>query len=575
MERNLLWFVLAAGAAGWLTCLALGMASRDRQPAPAPTFVWLSLLAPAAAFALSLPGSTPFRPGGGLGVGVLIGALCAVAALYGMVRLALDGTSVYRSASAVAGGLCVAAMAPTLALLLRWNDSLDVLAGSAAGWLAVAAVWLTGLLTSGPAPAEGSGAERRRAAIAAILVAAGYGVTVAAAAMLAVLRDSLAPPAGPGGWSAAALAAAVIVPVAALVAALPSAALVRIRLRVPLGGLFSAAASRLFPSETSRRAAERGWRLVLFGALVVASASVLETRLAPKAGLNEVVLLGLVAAMVCRWLAREEWTADVDEASRGYHVALGLLVVLGGLTASYYFDAGWSMAVALLVGWGVAAIALCGAMEAPDAPPGLTAPAAASADAFARLLCLGVPLVLYRVVYSRFEDRLSAPTFGDQFGVLGLLVGALLPSLLAGYALAPGLGAEGALTRLPVAGLLTLAAPALLFLVFGPRFAAALLAGLALAVAWSPLRVARQTGLAERLRDHHALAVLMALGVGLLFAQGTGVLADVGPLQRMDKVRAIGWSAAALAALWALADASARIASWRARRKSATEGARP
>lgn len=573
MERSLLWFVLAAGAAGWCTAVALGLACRGRRAGPGPAFVWLSLIAPLAAFALSNVDAAPFSPGGGLGLGILLGGVAAAGALYGLVSLSLAGAGAHGAASAVAGGLCAAAVAPALGLLWRWDASLDALAGAAAGWVAVAAVWLTGLATSTEAPSEEPALERRRAAVAATLVAAGYGVTVAAAAMLATLRDTQAPPAGPGEWAATALAVSVIVPALVLVVALPSAALVRIRLRVPLGGLVSAAASRLFPSETSRRAAERGWRLALFAALAYGAATVLAWQIAPVSGLDEVVLLGLGAAVVCRWLAREEWSSEPDEASRGYHAALGLLVVLGGLTASYYYHAGWAMAVALLAAWGVGALALCSAIESPVASSDQTAPAAASADAFARLLCFGVPLVLYRVVSSRFEDQLRVPSFGDQFGVVGLLVGALLPGLLAGHALAPGLGAIGALVRLPITGLLTVLVPALLLMVFGDRFTAALLVGLALGVAWSPLRVARAGAVGERLRDHHALAAVLALAIAVVFAQATGLLVELGPLQRADKIRAIAWSAIAMGALWALADASARIAAWRARRRAATEGA--
>lgn len=188
------------------------------------------------------------------------------------------------------------------------------------------------------------------------------------------------------------------------------------------------------------------------------------------------------------------WLAQADTALRR---VLGVLLTLAALSGANHFGQGYGIALLLI---GLAALALL--TETVDTLlPALTAVALAA---------------LWRLVALRFDD---ARGFGlhEQYLLLGLLLGGLLPTLAA------------ALGSLLGAGATLLALPAALTVLYGPRAGLTLVLGLLAGQLWSAA--------SERTKT---LAPLFALGVGTLLAQLLGHLAPLADKTRLVRLEIVG-----------------------------------
>ena len=188
------------------------------------------------------------------------------------------------------------------------------------------------------------------------------------------------------------------------------------------------------------------------------------------------------------------WLAQADTALRR---VLGVLLTLAALSGANHLGQGYGIALLLI---GLAALALL--TETVDTLlPALAAVALAA---------------LWRLVALRFDD---ARGFGlhEQYLLLGLLLGGLLPTLAA------------ALGSLLGAGATLLALPAALTVLYGPRAGLTLVLGLLAGQLWS-----------AALERTKSLAPLFALGVGTLLAQLLGHLAPLADKTRLVRLEIVG-----------------------------------
>jgi len=151
---------------------------------------------------------------------------------------------------------------------------------------------------------------------------------------------------------------------------------------------------------------------------------------------------------------------------------------------------------------------------------GSTSPAAL------RLLLFGTALVLYRAFLGRWSDDLHGIGVTDQYAIFGLVVGAAAPALISGLAAGVRLGRpEGArpLISASLAGLLILAVPGCVTLIFGLKCALALLLGAALAGVFTA--------------DY--LPLLITIGMALAMDQWNDHLLPYADLSRVVKLKVL------------------------------------
>ena len=201
--------------------------------------------------------------------------------------------------------------------------------------------------------------------------------------------------------------------------------------------------------------------------------------------------IALILGLMLRWL---------DQGSTPSHRALGVLLVLAALGGVNHLGAGYGVA---LLAIGLAALAL------------LTEKIEALLPALAAITVSA----LWRLVAQRFDETKG---FGlhEQYLLLGLTLGGLLPMLAQGAGSLLGAGAT------------LLALPAALTVLYGPRAGLTLVLGLLAGQLWSAASEKTKT-----------LAPLFSLGVAATLAQLLGhlaPLADRTRLARLELVTGIG-----------------------------------
>lgn len=471
MDQILLWISLAAGLLAVANSLVrnrrpLSSASEYRRVAIA------ALLLVAGAAAISLVQQAPFSPGQTLWPGLLLGA---VVTLFGSSVAVPDGAPVTEEAEIGAWGSRFGAAAAGLALLLLpyASRALDVMSGYALGALAVAVLYAGTLQLTSPdsdeARSRSTGAERT-----ALLVAA-----LAAAEYLATFHRG---PTGLREWQ-------------------------------PLPALLAAAAGLLLSVRAIVAApAGRGWLygVALVGIPLAVVAGIAAARLNGTLPFLWVVLLGFglfaVITLLGALTVPSAESADAGAVAASPARLIAALLVVGGGVIAFRELHGFGLALLVLAGWISCAVFAGGRTSA--GPGGSLVSSA---------LGLGLMMVLYRVFVERHDY-----TRGFQADFLyyyaALLVGALLPALLAGLGTAPkavatsqASGASAtfsspwgpALLRMVLTGMIAGLSPLAVWMLIGDRPEAALVVGLAVAslgaIGLSPLDEFRGAGLLQRL----------------------------------------------------------------------------
>jgi hypothetical protein len=163
----------------------------------------------------------------------------------------------------------------------------------------------------------------------------------------------------------------------------------------------------------------------------------------------------------------------------------------------------------------------------------------------ASTLCFGTVFVVYRLAAERFREDLRGVPMTDHYALFGFVFGLLVPLLLTRIAAVDrGLGAS--ILKAGIVGMLALAAPAGIVLVWGQKTLLTFLFGLALAASPAVGGFGRSGVQAFR---NQALISLFALGLALAVAQWTHLALPLAALPRVEKLRILAWAVGIIVAL--------------------------
>jgi hypothetical protein len=534
MERSVMLGILALGVLGWLAGLSTRRSGGRRVTGRVRVFYFVAAAALAIVAGLVWPGQPVWKAGAPWGSGVVFGGIGALLAAFTGLASRVPGETGW-VASASAPFFAATATAAATLLWLR-ADVVAALVGAAAGWVAVS-------LITGVAAGHARAASAEAALPAPLAIGAGFAITVYAAAGIGHYRDTGASSAL--SWSGTALLLAVGVPVLMLVVGL-------------LASSLRGQAARGRPSPGA------GWWAVLAGALFAGYAVLIGERVLTQPRFGPAAAAGLVATLVVWWLVTEG-AADSRSGSGqdrsgvpSYHV-LAVLVMLAATIAAFYLLIGYGVGVMLLAAWLPAglSVALAGGLHPAQARDNRTEAPQEIGSPLTPWLYFGVIVLLYRLFLQRFETDLAGAILTDHFAIFTFIAGAFIPALLAGVLVPAQRVAAGSVARsvlqLVFTAVLAAAVPGALLLLWGPRAALGLLAGLMLSAVMTPLRA-----------WHALLAVAVALPM-MQWAHDVVRLSDV---PRADKVRALIWLAAVVLAVIAASDYGQRVVAWVSRRRA-------
>lgn len=497
MERILLLASVLLGGLVWVVSAWLTPRPATPPSAPPPPVdfadrrsLWrtplggTALALPVIGFLLTLPTSGRFfSPGQDLGRGFLIGGLAALLAAWPLLRDRRSGAT--DEAAAPEGAFGLAAVAASLAVLFLRGGVIDALAGVAIGWFATAfPIWL---LT-----------RREQRPATALVAGAGFTATLCGAAALGIWRDEATPDLARTTWSAITLA----------FAALSALVLLVFRIATPKS-------AAVVPP-------------VAYAVIAAGAMKLFAVKIAPEPKLFWALAAGLIVWPIAAWLLRDAAARDTARNPRSLAAGLPPLSVL--LLAS-----GFLVAYQLLRGVGAGIFVLALWLSAAAFPR--RSVRAMGADI--ALLLFATLLLLDRVFTTRYAEEMRGVVLTDQYGLFGLMVGALTPGLLAslvGRRSAMGLG--GILTLI-LAGTLSLGVPAIVVLLFGGKSALALLLGLALGSAQAFRAGSDPDGILIA-PGTSLLPGQFALAIALAMVQFTGALLPLTEMTRQHKVQLLG-----------------------------------
>lgn len=576
MERSLLLGALALGCVGYVCAVALTHAprigdARESASAPARSFVITAALLPLLVFLATLPARAPFAAGHGFGSGFLTGAIGALLAGWLITRSLRASRDVPLFGAAVSAGPLSAAVAVAAAAqLLLHANLIDALVGVAIGWFCVTMTLIAGFAAS---PLERTALPR---ALLPLASGAGFAAAVCALAALGAYR---------GGeefasdkWSAAGIALAAGVPFTLYLCSITAPLFARIGLKTPFPRLFAWLTQRLVSAEDGRAAAARVWRALAATAVLLGLAKLLSTRALNQPHLFTTALAGALAGWVCWWLVAEGRSVRAGDESpvAPQFVPIGVLLLLGVAVIAFNQLAGFGIGVAVVSAWlsfGMAQAFVAEARADSTAENGAES-AAAGLQGLLHLLFFGLGYLLYRLVTTRFGGDLRGVSLADHYGIAGFLTGAVVPVLLSALLPAGGRPAHS-LTRLVVAGLLTLAVPGVALILWRSKVALALIAGLALATVaplWSRSADSRE---ASGFSVSALFQALFALGAMLALSQWTHAALGFASLTRDAKIGLVTWIVGGLIVAILALDFGGRLASRESSRtpRAATGGA--
>jgi hypothetical protein len=561
MERTLVLSAFAVGCLGWLFGMLGTWSGRNAAPTGRQTLPRVALGAclftPVIVFIATLPSHPPFASGQGLGRGFVLGALGALLAGWLAFRTEVrsegEGDRL-QSAAAATGPYFLAGAVVAIPLLWMQPVLTDALLGAAIGWFVNSF-----LLCVIPQASEPPQPERRIGAI----LSAGFAITLAITVAMADYRGGVrfASALAPVSWRAIMIAFGASVPFLMLLCALPASWIARLLSRLPLAGVVTRVGGSAFRSDAARNTLVRVWRVIPAAVLLLVVARLFSLRIEHRPPLLQLAGIGIVMCLLAWWLTNRRGIGTDGSASadgtQQQNTALAVIVVMCGVMAAYQMFSGVGVGIVLLSAWLVAALAWHGSS--------VSSPEAAAVDdgvlALPALLNFGLGVELYRFISVRFGDDLRGAGLTDHYALFGVMIGALLPVMLAGYLLkrrAAALPGDGEMVgRAIIAGALVLATPFVLVLLFGVKCELALYFGLALA---GVLPLFQAGASARSQRDMNAdvaallLPSLLALAAALALAQWTHHIVPMALYARAEKLRLIKYLAGAIVILLLASD---------------------
>ena len=340
----------------------------------------------------------------------------------------------------------------------------------------------------------------------------------------------------------------------------------------PIDRLFASVGSRFFPGADNNALAGRGYGVVLCVVLLLAAGNMLSLKVVEEPRVFYIILLGVLTGLVTWWLACD---VKPDESSTtGVISPLGVLVMLSAFMVAYQLLQGFGAGLMLLAAWLSLALALPAALQ--DEAENMSQ-LATPALALSRVLLFATILVLYRLFSMRFRTDIQGVALTDHYAFFGFLAGAMTPAWLSGLLWSPALSvaeekdlAGARLGRLVLVGVLALAIPASILVLWGAKCALALLAGLALATvsgAWTGMSTQRAPVVLPRAIMTTSLC---ALAVALALTQWTHHVLPVAEMTRADRIRVLAGIMGAFLVLLLIADYGGRFIDWTQRRRKAT-----
>jgi hypothetical protein len=524
---------------GWVFTAALSRKTRAETGIP-PLLLICATALPVLIFVLTLPVGRPFAPGQGLGRGFLLGSFGALLASMSapLVSTRLEGT--LKSTAAVAGPWLMSCACNAFAVLFLRAELLDTLMGVAVGWFCAAV-----LLAVGSVQVSSTEAPTTPPAGIALVTSAVWTALLSAGLALSDLKGGGLHPGVQ--WSAALLAVATALPLTALVTAAPSKLAAALARALPLGRFAARLAGAALKDEEARSAAERAWRFLFTGAVMLAAAWTVSTKITANPDLLKCLGIGLGCGLLVWWLS-------ADAAMRRPDTAAGVAPL-----ASFAALAAVSMGYSLDLGFGVAAVSVglatgvlysaTGAVHDADE----TDLAHRVAGSVLPILAAAAVVVLYRLEVSRFSELVRSAGMLDFFELMTILVGAVLPNALAAWQMgSEPVGATrsgGAAVRLAGVAVTLLAVCAVSILVWGEKSPLGLLLGFALGCL-VPASAARSDNRTVWL--HNGLRSLFATAGAMALAQWSGHLLRMEELTRGTRIQVVTGTAVLIGVLWIL-----------------------
>ncbi len=514
MDRSIVLSTLAVGCAGWLCGLLLVRSRRETAAArmsltlPVAALVLLVAVAAATLPAVGLVAAPALQAWGrGFAAGGIAALLAGLAA-----RRSIDPADRLRAPAGAAAISSAAVAAVAAAVLWMASAILDALAGIGAGWVVVSLV-----LYAGTRPGSMRGARASSdSSFWTVALGVGFVTTLSATVALGHFREAAGAQTTP--WVASALVTGALVPVVLLIAG---------------------AVGRVAGGRGTARSVSL---VVLACVLMAVVAAMVGTRTLHEPRFLAAAGIGLLLPLILTWLIAEGERSSAAPVTGDLplHGALAALVALGSGIAAFYALAGYGVGIMLTAGWLPLGLLIGW---------GLIAPAPRSGDRLMQLFLFGVLLLLYRLFVQRFQEDIGAAALTDHFAILSILVGAIMPSLLAG--LLRGSSPEGSesaavgLVRLALALTGAVAFGATLLVLWGAKAGLGLLGGLMLGVVIS---------------GGGSPGALLALAMALPLMQWSHALLTIASQTRAEKVRVLIWLVTVSGAVIVAADVWRRIA---------------
>lgn len=547
MERSLLIGASALGVVGWVLSVLLARSERDGSPwrlVSAP-MRWTALALPIVVFMATLPSKPPFSAGQGLGKGFLIGAVAALLAAFAVVGARRTDRAAI-NAAVVAAPLWLALPATAIPLLFMRDILMDVLMSVAIGFLCVTAVIYHGLTED----------DDRTDTRLTLLSGAGFVAALTAAAAMGAYKGHEIVESSK--WAAAAVLAATAVPLSVWIASLPPALLLGPLRKLPGAAAVASIGADVLATDARKRFAAGALRFVLGVGIVALLDWLVANRMLNGMHGLYVSAIGLGVGFLAWWLSYDGAQSALDGIGN-HRRPLAVLIALGAVMAAYNLLQGFGITLMCLAVWAPFGLALCEMRdtrqeETPERLPIL----ANVAQSLWSVAAFTAVLAVYRFVATRYDTSLLGLNLTDQYALFGFMAGASIPAIVAGIA-SPGMSSTSAarLLRLIAAGLLALALPALILILWKASASLALLAGAALAAAgFDWFRSGREDNQNSRL-----FVPLMALAVCLALAQWTPQALEVSSLTRDQKIGILKWLLGGIAAVLVAVDLGER---WKA-----------
>jgi hypothetical protein len=279
--------------------------------------------------------------------------------------------------------------------------------------------------------------------------------------------------------------------------------------------------------------------------------------------LFQVILVGLGTGLLLWWLAPRAGETEDSPHQR----AIRAMVVVAAFMVAYKLLAGFGVGVALIAAW--VGFGLCALGLGSHGSSGSNGSNAKAAMSFVSVLTLGSVLLLYRLFSTRYTLELRGVELDDHYALFGLVLGAALPAMVAGFQLRGGSAAHWNLLRLAASGILLLSAPAIATMIWGSKFALAMIFGLALSTVFGSQVVQSNNSGRTRRLDAGLLSSLFALAVGLALTQWMKHALPLASMARSGKVHLLGWTIGAFVVIVVLAGYAGKFA---ADRNAAADG---